>query len=323
MKTYLFDTINRYKRFSEKLDVQTAICNKSWWVFNDSGEKELYIFNPDGSLDVSFGGRVTEGKWRYVSANKSIIITANTESFMLDPEFIDNAIFALKLNGTNQYVFMIDENNTTLFAPKTYKELMGYFEMKHNRAIALEQSKLRKLEQKAQEESRRKELEKRRDQEELELREKELSEKTRKISYCRDFLSEEIKWIFEHLPRVVYLINKYFHLYMFLVVGLSICVTLLFTHAQYAPSLWLLFPSVIMVVFWGIVRYKYCAGNGDYISGCQDYLIKKYGRYVPGVIIDFYDMCYEDIRDENSKVIDKINKGEYDWFIKKYMKSML
>ena len=76
MKTYLFDTINRYKRFSEKLDVQTVICNKSWWVFNDSGEKELYIFNEDGTLDVSFGGRVTEGKWRYVSANKSIIVSS-------------------------------------------------------------------------------------------------------------------------------------------------------------------------------------------------------------------------------------------------------
>lgn len=46
MKTYLFDTFNRYKRFSEKLDAKTILCNKSWWVFNDSGEKEVYIFNP-------------------------------------------------------------------------------------------------------------------------------------------------------------------------------------------------------------------------------------------------------------------------------------
>ena len=212
MKTYLFDTINRYKRFSEKLDVQTVICNKSWWVFNDSGEKELYIFNPDGSLDVSFGGRVTEGKWRYVSANKSIIITANTESFMLDPEFIDNAIFALKLNGTNQYVFMIDENNTTLFAPKTYKELMGYFEMKHNRTIALEQSKLRELEQKNNEESRRKELdrierekialaEQRRKEEEL-IKKKQLKDKAKQDLYAQQ------KWIREKLPRWIYKILK-------------------------------------------------------------------------------------------------------------------
>ena len=186
MKTYLFDTINRYKRFSEKLDVQTAICNKSWWVFNDSGEKELYIFNPDGSLDVSFGGRVTEGKWRYVSANKSIIITANTESFMLDPEFIDNAIFALKLNGTNQYVFMIDENNTTLFAPKTYKELMGYFEEKFNAAFALEEARIKA-------EAKRIEAEAKRKKEEREREEKE------KLT-----LYYQQKWIREKFPREVY-----------------------------------------------------------------------------------------------------------------------
>ena len=175
MKTYLFDTINRYKRFSEKLDVQTAICNKSWWVFNDSGEKELYIFNEDGTLDVSFGGRVTEGKWRYVSANKSIIVSANSESFMLDPAFIDNAIFALKLNGTDQYVFMIDENNTASFAPSTYKELMGYFDEKLNRVIAIEEAKVRKI------------------------KEEQIKNEEKKLE-----LYYQQKWIREKLPRNIY-----------------------------------------------------------------------------------------------------------------------
>lgn len=182
MKTYLFDTINRYKRFSEKLDVQTAICNKSWWVFNDSGEKELYIFNEDGTLDVSFGGRVTEGKWRYVSANKSIIVSANSESFMLDPAFIDNAIFALKLNGTDQYVFMIDENNTASFAPSTYKELMEYFEGKLNAILLLEKARLEA-----------KEIEKQRIEEERIKKERAQLE-----------LYYQQKWIREKLPREVY-----------------------------------------------------------------------------------------------------------------------
>lgn len=186
MKTYLFDTINRYKRFSEKLDVQTAICNKSWWVFNDSGEKELYIFNEDGTLDVSFGGRVTEGKWRYVSANKSIIVSANSESFMLDPAFVDNAIFALKLNGTDQYVFMIDENNTTSFAPTTYKELMGYFDEKLNRAIAIEEAKVREERRRVEEER------KQREQEKIRLEEQKLD------------LYYQQKWIRAKLPREVY-----------------------------------------------------------------------------------------------------------------------
>ena len=44
MKTFLLDSFNRYKRFSEELDVKTILCNKSWLIFNDSGDKELYVF---------------------------------------------------------------------------------------------------------------------------------------------------------------------------------------------------------------------------------------------------------------------------------------
>ena len=83
MKTYIFNAINRYKRFSENLEVQSAICNKSWWVFNDSGEKELYIFQEDGTLYITLNGKVTNGTWKYISANKSLIIGTESQSYML------------------------------------------------------------------------------------------------------------------------------------------------------------------------------------------------------------------------------------------------
>jgi hypothetical protein len=230
MKTYLFDTINRYKRFSEKLDVQTAICNKSWWVFNDSGEKELYIFNEDGTLDVSFGGRVTEGKWRYVSANKSIIVSANSESFMLDPAFIDNVIFALKLNGTDQYVFMIDENNTASFAPSTYKELMGYFDEKLNRVIAIEEAKVRKIEE-----------------ERIKSEEKKLE------------LYYQQKWIREKLPREVY--ERYRRNYRrsfmlpIIVVIISFFVWEFWTENDVVASVLFLFMFPFSMVFIAVLYY--------------------------------------------------------------------
>ena len=135
---------------------------------------------------LALGGRVTEGKWRYVSANKSIIVSANSESFMLDPAFIDNAIFALKLNGTDQYVFMIDENNTASFAPSTYKELMGYFDEKLNRVIAIEEAKVREERRRVEEER------KQREQEKIRLEEQKLD------------LYYQQKWIRAKLPREVY-----------------------------------------------------------------------------------------------------------------------
>ena len=49
MKTFLLDTINRIKRFSESLDVKTALCDRPWVVFNDSGDKEVLIFDTDGN----------------------------------------------------------------------------------------------------------------------------------------------------------------------------------------------------------------------------------------------------------------------------------
>lgn len=135
MRTYLFDTIERYKRFSESLDVKAVICNKSWNIFNDSGEKEIYIFQEDGSLIISNNGKVTDGNWKYIPANKSIIINGNEQSYMLHPAFMDEVIFALQVDGTQQCAFLIDESNKQSFEPKTYSELLQYFNDKEQRRL--------------------------------------------------------------------------------------------------------------------------------------------------------------------------------------------
>lgn len=135
MKTYLFDSFNRYKRFSEELDAKTILCNKAWWVFNDSGEKELYIFNTDGSLIISVSGSVTNATWKYITANKSIIITGNNQSYMVHPAFCDNMLLALQVDGTNQYAFLIDEKSILSTNLKTFNDLVLYFSEKEKQAI--------------------------------------------------------------------------------------------------------------------------------------------------------------------------------------------
>jgi len=146
MKTYLFESFNRYKRFSESLDVKAILCNKSWWVFNDSGEKEVYIFQEDGSLIISLNGKVTVASWQYISANKSLIISSKEQSYMLHPTFKDNIIFALQVDGTEQYSFMIDESQCNFFQPKSFGELQLYFqrqEKEYKNRIEQEQNILR------------------------------------------------------------------------------------------------------------------------------------------------------------------------------------
>lgn len=88
MKTYLLDILNKYNRFSENLDVKTILCNKSWLVFNDTGNKELYIFQENGNLIASVNGNVHNGNWQYISANKSIILSFKEQSYMLHPSFL-------------------------------------------------------------------------------------------------------------------------------------------------------------------------------------------------------------------------------------------
>ncbi|MBR6600227.1 MAG: hypothetical protein IKK87_00015 [Bacteroidaceae bacterium] len=141
MKTYLFDTLNRFRRFSENLDVKATLCNRPWQVFNDSGEKELYIFQEDGTLLITYSGRVTHSTWQYIAANKSIVISAGEQSYMVHPAFMDNVLFALQVDGTNECAFLIDENNAQSFAPRSYTALMGYFEEKERRALEEERRK--------------------------------------------------------------------------------------------------------------------------------------------------------------------------------------
>ena len=148
MKTYIFNAINRYKRFSENLEVQSAICNKSWWVFNDSGEKELYIFQEDGTLYITLNGKVTNGTWKYISANKSLIIGTESQSYMVHAAFIDATLLTLQVDGTEECAFLVNETNKQTYLPQTYSDIMGYFLIKEQMCIKEEEErKQRQLEE--------------------------------------------------------------------------------------------------------------------------------------------------------------------------------
>lgn len=145
MKAYLLDIPNKYHRFSKNLDVKAILCNKSWLVFNDSGDKELYIFQENGSLITSVNGSVINATWQYISANNSLVISFKEQSYMLHPSFKDDVTFALQLDGTERFVFMIEESQSNSFHPKSLKELTAYFENKERRSIEERQQEIREF----------------------------------------------------------------------------------------------------------------------------------------------------------------------------------
>lgn len=165
MKTFLLDSFNRYKRFSEELDVRTILCNKPWLIFNDCGDKELYIFQEDGSLIASVNGNVTNAKWQYIPANKSLIASFKEQSYMLHPAFFDNTIFALQQDGTDRYVFMIDEQQSKSFHLKSLSELNSYFQRIEHERVEAEQRREEAL--LAQQKSEQQRIEKERERQRI------------------------------------------------------------------------------------------------------------------------------------------------------------
>lgn len=187
MKTYLFDSLARFKRFSESLDVATTLSNKTWVVFNDSGERELYIFKTDGKVYITANGIGYQGTWEWLSANKSLIIHKADTVFMLHPEIVEECVLVLTLDGTKDCVFLIEDQNRQSFAPKTLAQLQNHFEEKERkvleaerrekeRAAALLAEKKRKEEQAklaafiAAEKKRKEEKEEQKKKEEFELK---------------------------------------------------------------------------------------------------------------------------------------------------------
>ena len=172
MKTYILDALSRYKKFSESLDVEAILCSRSWSVFNDSGNKEMYLFQHDGRLIISISGEVTAATWQYIPINRSILISTKNVSYMLHPTFVDDIIFALQLDGTNQYSFMIDELQRDSFAPKSLSDIENYFIRKkqleleeeaqriYERAIEYEQqAQQKRIERERQEQRKKQEIE--------------------------------------------------------------------------------------------------------------------------------------------------------------------
>lgn len=125
MKTFIFDFFNKVKRTSETLDAKTIICNKTWRVFTDGNEKEIYIFMEDGKLVISYNGIVTMGSWMYIPANHSLVISGNNQNFLVYPILCNNML-ALIVDGTNQCAFLLDDTINELKRINTLENIIAY-----------------------------------------------------------------------------------------------------------------------------------------------------------------------------------------------------
>ncbi|MCR8667089.1 hypothetical protein NO995_05305 [Aestuariibaculum sp. M13] len=110
MKTYFLDIIPKIQRFSQKLDDLTILTNKHWVIFNESSsEKNVFIFREkNNQLLISNNGKIEKGTWEYLG-NNSILIDRDSGTFLFKHGFIDDCVLALKVDGVEEYVLLLNE----------------------------------------------------------------------------------------------------------------------------------------------------------------------------------------------------------------------
>jgi hypothetical protein len=111
MKTYLSEIIPKINQFSKRLDYLTLITNQHWIVLDELNKsKTVYIFRNNNELLISNNGKIEKAKWEYLG-NNSLLIDQKNESFLFKHGFLDENILALKLDGKNEYAFLVNENS--------------------------------------------------------------------------------------------------------------------------------------------------------------------------------------------------------------------
>lgn len=109
MKTFLADIIPKIQKFSKKLDDLTILTNHHWVSMGEIAvSKTVYIFRSEGILLISENGVVKKGGWEYLG-NDSILVESGNQTLLLKQAFVDDQIMALKLDGSDGFLFFINE----------------------------------------------------------------------------------------------------------------------------------------------------------------------------------------------------------------------
>ena len=297
MKTFLFNSFNRFRKYSKELDtmaeIRKCLCDKAWQVFNNSGDKEVYIFQEDGRLIISINGVITKGSWEYLSVNNSIAISASNQEYMVHPAFLDNILFALQVDGTETYAFLIDQKNAQNFAPKSLDDLHGYFRLKEQKGI--EEANRIKEEQRLAEQRRieeeKKERKERKEREERERRQREQWEEVEKI--YKDEIINKSRLLYFLLDSVAYLF--------------ALLLTCWISYLVFLKD------GLFGALFWGVVVFM--ISSATFLMGFRDILVLiqhcRLKKFIKNNRTYSTDVLYRLVEYRNSVDYNKLSPNEF------------
>ena len=282
MKTYLMNIPEILRSKSNELDVKAALCRTSWVVFNDDSVRLLFIFESDGSLIVSKNGVVSRQKWSYINANSTVLIEdVQQQAFLFHPAFIDNVIFALQQDGTQHYLFMIDEKRHSQFSLLTLQSLSQYFAIKENLVKGATINVKPDVPKVETEEEQRLRAEK----------EKQEAAKRKKVE---EKVKNELKTKREALDtfEMVVIVGS-------IIIGVAVCLWLLYTFFFITPD-----------IAEGLIpNHPFIS---DYIVSGGAVLLGYFSFYIVGTLLDktIISKRYREIRIEEQRLIEKYLKEQ-------------
>ena len=116
--------VDKIQSINLKVSKQHLI-KKNWVLLKESEEeRQIYIFQKDQTLLIANSGDVIKGKWEEVGDN-SLMIEFDNKSTLYQPSYESESIFILKVNGKEQYLYLVEE--------KLYEEGYRSVDMINNR----------------------------------------------------------------------------------------------------------------------------------------------------------------------------------------------
>lgn len=111
ISTQINNIVNQLKNYSASLEKSNILIDKPWTIIDDDNEIQRLIFKKDKTLILSKNGQAQIGKWDYFPEAKSLLIDRITDKILCNEAFIDEGVLILKLDGTNNKLFVLANQN--------------------------------------------------------------------------------------------------------------------------------------------------------------------------------------------------------------------
>ena len=126
MRKYLEQVLPKLQQFSKELDDLALLVDQPWVQVSEN-VRTVFVFRKNGDLLVSRNGDIGSARWEYLPSLNSIVLERDGRKTLYNKGYFDDAIMALKKDGSEDYLLLGNENKLTV---ATEAEVMRILNLK-------------------------------------------------------------------------------------------------------------------------------------------------------------------------------------------------